>query len=47
MTQETYVGGELVFTIKKSPNYTSYYNTHNIKNKWLKFVGGIDTNEIF
>eukprot|EP01048_Picozoa_sp_COSAG05_P012924 COSAG05_NODE_1332_length_5154_cov_7.919090_5_plen_119_part_00 len=30
-----YTGGELVFTDKKSP----YYGTHNIKNKWLKFVG--------
>ena len=30
-----YTGGELVFTDKKSPNYGS----HNIKNKWLKFVG--------
>jgi hypothetical protein len=30
-----YTGGELVFTDKSSP----YYGTHNIKNKWLKFVG--------
>jgi hypothetical protein len=30
-----YTGGELVFTDKDSP----YYGTHNIKNKWLKFVG--------
>ena len=30
-----YTGGELVFTDKKSP----YYGSHNIKNKWLKFVG--------
>ena len=30
-----YTGGELVFTDKSSPNY----GTHNIKNKWLKFVG--------
>ena len=30
-----YTGGELVFTNKKSP----YYGTHNIRNRWLKFVG--------
>ena len=30
-----YTGGELIFTDKKSP----YYGTHNIKNKWFKFVG--------
>ena len=30
-----YTGGELVFTDKASPNY----GVHNIKNKWLKFVG--------
>eukprot|EP01050_Picozoa_sp_SAG11_P012850 SAG11_NODE_1458_length_4874_cov_218.142827_2_plen_167_part_00 len=30
-----YTGGELVFSDKKSP----YYGKHNIKNKWLKFVG--------
>ena len=30
-----YTGGELVFSDKKSP----YHGTHNIKNKWLKFVG--------
>ena len=30
-----YTGGELVFTDKNSP----YYGTHNIRNKWLKFVG--------
>jgi hypothetical protein len=30
-----YTGGDLVFTDKNSP----YYGTHNIKNKWFKFVG--------
>ena len=30
-----YTGGELVFTDKSSP----YYGTHNIKNRWFKFVG--------
>lgn len=30
-----YTGGELVFTDKDSP----YYGTHNIKGKWLRFVG--------
>ena len=30
-----YTGGELVFSDKKSP----YYGSHNIKNKWFKFVG--------
>ena len=30
-----YTGGALVFGDKKSP----YYGKHNIKNKWLKFVG--------
>ena len=30
-----YTWGDLVFTDKKSP----YYGTHNIKNKWFKFVG--------
>ena len=33
-----YTGGELVFSDKKSP----YYGPHNIKNKWLKFVGDTD-----
>eukprot|EP01050_Picozoa_sp_SAG11_P018856 SAG11_NODE_2916_length_2840_cov_13.306457_2_plen_112_part_00 len=31
-------GGELVFSDKKS----LYYGSHNIKNKWLKFVGDTD-----
>jgi hypothetical protein len=30
-----YTGGQLIFTDKDSP----YYGSHNIKNKWLKFVG--------
>ena len=30
-----YTGGELVFCDKNSPNY----GKHNIKNRWLKFVG--------
>jgi hypothetical protein len=29
------MGGELVFSDKKSP----HYGTHNIKNKFLKFDG--------
>eukprot|EP01051_Picozoa_sp_SAG22_P007180 SAG22_NODE_495_length_9802_cov_111.077605_11_plen_136_part_00 len=35
-----YIGGELVFTYKKSPYKKSpHYGTHSIKNKWLKFTG--------
>ena len=30
-----YTGGQLVFSDKESP----YHGSHNIKNKWLKFVG--------
>ena len=30
-----YTGGDLVFSDKSSP----YHGSHNIKNKWLKFVG--------
>ena len=33
-----YTGGQLVFTDKESP----YYGSHNIKNKWFKFLGNTE-----